>query len=63
MNTTTIEPYVLLERTKTRGYRVSYIASNGAKVIRHRNIADYEDALRQAARLARQHDCHIEAAP
>jgi hypothetical protein len=59
----TTEPCVLLERTKTRGYRISWVSSKGAKVVRHRGIVDYEDALRHAARLARLHDCHIEAAP
>jgi len=61
--TTATDAYILLERTKTRGYRVAWISPNGAKVIRHRGITDYEDALRQAARLARLHDCRIEAAP
>lgn len=56
------EPVVRLERTRTAGYRVVYVASSGAHVVRYRNIADYEDALRQAARLARLHDCGIEAA-
>ena len=51
--------HVLLERTKTRGYRVAWVARDGTKVIRYRGIRDYEDAYRQAARLADLHNCPI----
>lgn len=62
MTTATRDSYVLLERTKTRGYRIAWISPQGAKIVRYRGIVDYEDALRQAARLAKLHDCRIEAA-
>ena len=52
-------PTVLLQRTKTRGWRVMYVSSQGVRVVRGRGMEEV-DARVLADRVADLHGCRIE---